>query len=88
MPIEKPQPSICVSRSSTPNIFMLHAIGGDSVLLNDTDLAKAQGFNQGLDDGVMRHRFCGLRLLQGTGICARSGRPILDSPVATSVPLM
>ncbi len=38
----------------------LHDIGRDSVLLlDDSDVAKAQGFNQRLDDGVMWHRFMG-----------------------------
>jgi hypothetical protein len=38
----------------------LHAVRRDSVfLLDNSDVTKAEGLNQHLDDGVMRHGFVG-----------------------------
>ncbi len=65
----------------------LHAIVGSGIFfVHHGDVAKAQGFNQRLNDLVMRDRPVGCCCL-GAGICANSVRPILDNGPATSVPV-
>lgn len=58
MPIENRHPSIWVSKVKHPK--HLHAVERDCILfVHHTDMAKAEGFGQRLNDDVMGHWLVG-----------------------------